>query len=277
MEVIDLSFEMYKFEEPEQSNLKANLVYVTKSKYDETWHSTLHSHPFTEIFFVLSGKGYFKVANETFQVKTNDLLIINPNIEHTEQSNKVDTLEYIALGVDGLSFSSKESEDQYTFLQYDRNSYITFLDSMISELKYSFPEHQRICQHIFLIILTKIKRDNELQVSNVDTRIINNDIAIIKNYMHHHYRENITLDLLSQVVCLNKYYLAHIFKKVVGISPIEYLNQIRINESKVLLETTNYSIVEIANITGFSSQSFFAQTFKRITGTTPSAWRKKKN
>ena len=74
---------------------------------------------------------------------------------------------------------------------------------------------------------------------------------------------------------LNKYYLAHSFKNNVGVSPIEYLNQVRIREAQTLLETTDYNIANISGMIGFSSQSYFTQTFRRHLNETPSEYRKR--
>lgn len=68
---------------------------------------------------------------------------------------------------------------------------------------------------------------------------------------------------------MNKYYMAHAFTKYIGISPISYLLEKRIQEGKSLLESTSYSIAEISTLLGFSSQSYFSQTFKKSTGRTP--------
>ena len=54
---------------------------------------------------------------------------------------------------------------------------------------------------------------------------------------------------------MNKFYLVHAFKNYKGVSPINYLIDKRIQESKLLLETTNFSIAKIAQQVGFSSQS----------------------
>src|SRR5699024_5834119 len=90
----------------------------------------------------------------------------------------------------------------------------------------------------------------------------------------HNYRESITLDDLAEVSHVNKYYLAHLFKQQIGMSPIEFLNKERITAAKGLLETTNITVTQISESTGFSSQSFFSQAFRRETGVTPSAYRK---
>jgi YesN/AraC family two-component response regulator len=58
-----------------------------------------------------------------------------------------------------------------------------------------------------------------------------------------------------------------------GISPINYLINKRIDESKKLLSTTNYSIRDISSIVGFSNSSYFSQMFKKIAGISPKTFR----
>ena len=95
----------------------------------------------------------------------------------------------------------------------------------------------------------------------------------IKNYIDSHYSENITLDFLSNLTYVNKFHLVHLFTKEMGISPINYLINKRIDESKNLLSTTNYSIRDISSIVGFSNSSYFSQMFKKITGISPKDFR----
>ena len=81
------------------------LLYITTSKYEGDWQSILHSHPFSELFYVVSGGGFFIAEGQEFPVGTNDLVIINPHVQHTEKSLQTAPLEYIVLGIDGLAFS----------------------------------------------------------------------------------------------------------------------------------------------------------------------------
>ena len=71
------------------------------------------------------------------------------------------------------------------------------------------------------------------------------------------YPQDITLDTLAEVSHLNKYYMVHAFTRQFGCSPINYLCEVRIKASKELLATTDYSITEVAQSSGFSSQSYF--------------------
>ncbi|MGB3986308.1 MAG: helix-turn-helix transcriptional regulator, partial [Limnochordia bacterium] len=72
----------------------------------------------------------------------------------------------------------------------------------------------------------------------------------------------------------SQYYLSRMFKTVTGLTLIEYLNTIRIQEAQKLLADENLSITEIASLVGYDSQTYFGRMFKRITGLTPREYRK---
>lgn len=275
-----MSNEIYEVPQSQRGHLPVKLLYVTKSKYDKDWHSTNHTHHFTEVLYITKGKGTFIFSNEEVPVKEHDVIVINPNIEHTEKSGADQPLEYIALGIRGLAFSSPDDPGlQVTFLNYkqEQKIYLFYLEQLMEEVENQKEDFELIIQNILEILLLKMMRKKAFNLEKTSTKKISKDVAFIKNYIKQHFREEINLDTLAEAGHINKYYLAHSFKKSVGVSPIEYLIQTRIRESKILLETTNYPILDISTITGFSSQSFFAQSFKRVTNLSPSQYRNAKN
>ena len=86
--------------------------------------------------------------------------------------------------------------------------------------------------------------------------------------------EEFTLEKLSKQVNINKYYLVHMFKKDFGVTPIEYLINKRIEQSKYYLKKTALSISHIAMIVGYKDQYYFSTIFKRRVGMSPSEYRK---
>ena len=88
------------------------LLYVSTAKYGGDWHSLMHTHACTELFYVVGGMGQFKVAEKLIPVSPDDLVIVNPNVEHTEVSLNASPLEYIVLGVEGMEFAADENGDR---------------------------------------------------------------------------------------------------------------------------------------------------------------------
>ncbi|MDN6195357.1 MAG: AraC family transcriptional regulator [Atopostipes suicloacalis] len=272
-----MAYEIHK-NKKEIERLPARLLYVTHSSYDQGWHSSPHSHDFIELFYVVSGQGSFIVNNKKYSVKKNDLIIINPKINHTERSSDNHSMEYITLGFDGVSFNKKENNHKESIIIYKADQIkISFLIRfLLEELKENKLDIFHISQNILELILIKLNYSQNIQTQATENKEINSAIYEIKKYIDLNYSDSISLDVLAEVSHLNKYYLSHSFKEETGISPIQYLNETRIKNAKILLESTNYSISEISRFTGFSSQSFFSQRFKEISSFSPSHYREKK-
>ena len=92
-------------------------------------------------------------------------------------------------------------------------------------------------------------------------------------YISKNFAGNLTLEDVAEHVHLNATYFSTLFKQSTGSTFREYLNMVRIEESKRLLTSTDYSILEIALATGFEDQSYFSKVFKKHTGLTPKQYR----
>ena len=100
------------------------------------------------------------------------------------------------------------------------------------------------------------------------------ECEFIRRYIDNHFKEDLNLDHLARLAHLNKYYLSHSFRREFGTSPINYLISRRVEESRFLLRKTDYSLSLIAEILGFSSLSYFSQSFHRVEGISPTEYRK---
>lgn len=259
----------------------SRLLYVTTSKYEGDWQSILHSHPFSELFYVVNGNGTFVAEGSEFPVSRNDMVIINPHVQHTEKSLYTTPLDYIVLGIEGLSFSFENiataqdgismqtaSGAVYKYNMQSSNVY-AYLNIMLEEISHKKENYETVCQNLLEILLVCMLRNDNLSIVQEDKNQLNRECTQIKNYLDANYAEDITLDTLASLTHMNKYYMAHAFTKYAGMSPMSYLQQKRIQEARSLLESTNCSISQISNILGFSSQSYFSQVFKKTTGKTP--------
>lgn len=92
-------------------------------------------------------------------------------------------------------------------------------------------------------------------------------------YISKNFAQNITLEDVANHVHLNPAYFSTLFKQSTGSSFKEYLNMVRIEESKHLLANTDHSIIDIALAAGFEDQSYFSKVFKKYTGLTPKQYR----
>ena len=103
---------------------------------------------------------------------------------------------------------------------------------------------------------------------------VNGVITEIQRYFSSHYYEPLTLNVLSQVYNFSPVYLGRLFKKEVGISFNEYLNNYRIEAAKALLDRGTHMAYEIAELVGYRDLNYFYKCFKNITGQTPKEYKK---
>lgn len=250
---------------------------VASAKYGGDWLSIPHSHSHTELFYIVGGDGQFRINDQIFPVQTHQLVVVNPNVIHTEVSFESHPLEYIVLGIEGLELTNSETEEGgYCIYSFEEgNPVLSCMRHLLQEMKERKPEFQTVCQAYVDIIIVQLIRSASISVTQVQSRFTaNRQCAAVRQYIDHHYKEKITLDLLAEKVRINKYYMAHAFKREYGISPIHYLISLRIQEGKRLLAETDLTLSQISAVLGFCSSSYFSQCFRNAEEMSPSEYRK---
>ena len=181
-----------------------------------------------------------------------------------------DTLHWLEIVHDSKPeipyFKFNDNKREYTYYFYQ--SYEEFTHPRLNSIRIL----NNLVQTLFLII----EREQKITITAGRERKIDDDpaIQVIRHYIDINFKDELSLDKLATYFHMNKYHLSHRFKKSFGISPMKYWSNVKIENVKQLLALSNYSIIEIASLTGFSSQSYLSQTFKKETGMTPAEYRK---
>lgn len=258
--------------------LLGQILYVTHSRYDGDWHSIPHSHACAELFYVISGNGQFFVQGEYIDIIADDLIIVNSHVEHTELSKEKQPLEYIVVGIEGLHFNSDDKRFNGNFSVHNYSEFkheiLFYLKTLLIELENQDDYSRQLIQNLLEAMLINMVRRTNTNLNVSPVKKTTKECVFIENYLNKHYKEDISLDKLSEITFLNKYYLVHAFKQHKGVSPMRFLVLRRIEEAKNLLENTSYNMSDIASIIGFSSQNYFTNAFKKEIGCSPSQYRK---
>lgn len=98
-------------------------------------------------------------------------------------------------------------------------------------------------------------------------------MAQVQEYLARNYRQDISLDGLSQVLNFSPFYLSKLFKQYLGVPFVEYLADIRIEAAKQMLADLTRSAKEIGAAVGYPNSNYFVQVFKKKTGMTPTEYR----
>ena len=118
--------------------------------------------------------------------------------------------------------------------------------------------------------LIKVYLDLRYQLyENPQGQKMNKTVSSIISYISKNYGRNMPLEEIADAVGLSPNYICSLFKKEMGVNLFNYIMEYRINRAKELLMSTNMKSYEIADQTGFSDESYFSRSFKRITGQSP--------
>ena len=93
--------------------------------------------------------------------------------------------------------------------------------------------------------------------------------------MHSYTRYDVTVKELAASCHLSESRFSHLFKEIMGKSPMSYLLDLRLNKAKELLEDTELSVLAISEALGFSNQFYFSRQFKKHTTLSPTEYRRK--
>lgn len=270
-----MSNQKFNLENTTLPQLSFRLLSISASKYENDWESFPHSHYYTEIFFIKSGTGHMKIENESIPLSANNLVLIGAQVLHTEFSNPSAPLDYYVLGVEGLKINT-DRPVEYSVVNASSNvaQIRQCFDNILSEMHNRPEGYAEVCQHYLAILVLLICRKDHISYELVDAPNSSHECHKVKRYIETNYHDKITLDSLASNCNLTKYYLSHKFTEFYRKSPIAYLTEVRITAAKDLLKTTNLSIEEIASGTGFSSSSYFSQTFQKFCHMSPQQYRK---
>ena len=169
----------------------------------------------------------------------------------------------------------------------DSQLYIKFLFSQIVKCIYEHTQKDVSAQLIETIesiyqagnldtiyqIVEKCIQDFE-QNCNTSENSIQDDIDQILLYISNHLDEDLGIDKLAAKVYLSEGYLSLSFKRKTGMTISRYIKKCRMEKAKELLRTTNMKLGEICDTLGFSSVSYFCQSFREYCGISPDKYRK---
>ena len=232
-----------------------------------------HFHDYYVIGFIESGERCLSCKNRKYTVEPGDLLLFNPRDNHTCEQIDGRTLDYRCINVHPETMSKAAFEiTGKDYLPYFSPAVIfhSELASLLRELHMIIMEEEKDFrkEEIFFFLLEQLIEEFSEEGIEQSGPEENRETKIICNYLEKNYMKNITLDELSGLTGLSKYYLLRSFTKQKGISPYRYLETIRIDRAKKLLEQGVLPI-EAALQTGFADQSHFSNFFKKFIGMTP--------
>jgi AraC family transcriptional regulator of arabinose operon len=228
------------------------------------------------VHFVTSGKGTYIARNNTFHVSANQAFIIYPNEITTYIADEVEPWEYCFFSFNGEMVEELIERTGFA----DGNMVISMDDGGLADLIIetanrilSEPQpntdiyaiSQLFC--IIKILMDHAESRTEFEAPTKDY------VQHAINYIQFNYASPMTIAGLAEMLSINRSYFYRIFKAEIGISPIEYLNNYRIDQAKKMLLESTMPISQIAMATGFNTFSSFYRLFSLKYGHSPREYR----
>ncbi|MNO36624.1 Arabinose operon regulatory protein [compost metagenome] len=249
---------------------------------------TDHFHDFYEIYYLLSGERHYYIHNRIYALQAGDLVFISKNQLHRTTSRNRSRHERILINFDdlflepaaGLVLDLGEMFQGESFLLrptvHEQGEIADLFQAMLREQRedslWSKPYLQTLLIQL-LIRLDRIRKAKPAVVTPEQSEGQRRVYGIIE-YLDAHYGEKLTLGGIAEHFFISSTYLCRTFKETTGFTIIEYLNYVRIRETKALLKETDWPMTRIAQETGFESIAHFGRVFKGIAGRSPLQYRK---
>lgn len=275
-----MAYKHYFIDNPKGQVLSLNpeLLYTGMVADDPNWFNVRHLHDACELLYVADGEGMVIIGEETYHLKTGNLVIINPYIFHEEKTSKENPLLLIFLSMKNFSLPGlkmNQLTDDMTCPVIDCGKYKDHMDTyfrqLLLESSNQIQYYQQITKSLMIAIIVMCLRILSIEETNQEDISLN--CQKVRDYMDKNYTETITLESLSEIVYVSKHYLSHIFKEQTGTSPIKYLTQKRIEKACTLLEESDMSIKEISKTVGYDNPLYFSQVFKNVINVSPQEYR----
>lgn len=240
-----------------------------------TYSFKRHAHDYFVIGMIEAGMQKFSYQRDVFVTPPTGLIVINPGEAHTGEAAiasgfryralypETETMQQIAAHIKGRTqdipfFSQPVVHDEALFQAMHR-LHLT-LESSASALE---QESMYLEALAHLILRHGDTRPQARRIGHERT-----EVKRICAYIEDHFASEVKLADLAAFVHWNPFYLLRVFRSEMGLPPHAYLETVRIREAQRLLKQ-GVSLAETVYQTGFSSQSHFTTTFKRLIGVTP--------
>ena len=240
-------------------------------KCNNSIHSSkAHFHNEVSIGLIEKGSTKTEIGGNTYELNEKTFLIIPPSTPHKCNPDNYQRWNFRMLYINtewfksGFNIESEKIKFDYMKVNQEMFLDIIRLTDNIENKTIDIENESKLLNYISILIKNESVDLNEDVSENFNLK----RISEITQYLNENYLKDIMLDDLAKIAHVSKYYLIRKFNDCYGLSPHQYITNLRINYAKELLKNKN-DFADIAIESGFYDQSHFIKSFKEYTGVTP--------
>lgn len=252
----------------EIGSLTANRPHVSR-------RSNLESFLF---FMVMEGEGTLRYQDEDYRLGSGDCVFIDCRLPYSHKPDekhlwKLRWIHFNGAQLPGIyeKYVKRGGSPAFYAKNFEAFSELFFRLFRLSTAE-DYIRDMRINSGLSELVERLMELSwNPLQESPLNAR---KDIVPIKQYLDEHFTEKISLDELSALFFVNKFYLSRLFKEAYGMPVNAYLQQLRVTKAKKMLRFTDESMETIGMECGIGEANYFCRLFRKVEGISPNEYRR---
>lgn len=270
-------------------------IYTDNFNLFEDGHIRWHWHKELQFSYSLCDKVCFFVEGQKIILEPGEGIMVNSNVLHQIKPYNNNNCMMFSIVFDSILIGGTQQsliEKKYVnpilessnlkfiylkpFVQWQKNilKYLKEIFILSNQKGYGYElEMRNYLSILWLNLLREVKEDVKDSVS-----VVSHDEERVKlalQYIHKYYAENILLDNIAMAASISKSECCRSFKRILKVTPFEYLMEYRISKASEQLLKSKESISNIAFDVGFNGTSYFGKVFKKYMNCTPSEYRTK--
>jgi AraC-like DNA-binding protein len=233
--------------------------------------------PYYYLIMVLEGEGTFIQGGQTYTLRKNDLYCLFPQVTHEYYTTENALLRKVFFAFDGkLALPLLERIGLGPYRPHLEggvtDEVLAILESFFRLVTDKASSHSDLSRLAIFLQLFDALSTNKITRGTLSQSV--SWLQKAKDYLEIHYADGITIESVADYVGIDRTHFSKQFNKAFGLSPMKYVQKLRMNEAILLLKQTEYKLAEIAQSVGYPDLFSFSKAFKKHIGQSPAAYRK---
>ncbi|WP_394917989.1 helix-turn-helix domain-containing protein [uncultured Robinsoniella sp.] len=229
-----------------------------------------------QLIYVAKGKADFEKNGVRKELAAGSLILYRPlepqkYYYYAQNTPELFWIHFSGYGAEALLDAAGFKEQDMLEIGFT-SEYTQIMNKMIRELQLKRPGHCELLTLYFREFLTLISRHQ--QEKGIGSTKIKSEIETAVHYFNEHFSQELSIQDYAAANHISTCWFIRTFRQYMGMTPMQYITSIRITKAKELLETTDLTINEIGDLTGYQNALYFSRIFKKTVGAAPTEYRK---
>ena len=234
-----------------------------------------------QLLYIAAGKTWFYFdgnEKDPTEVTAGHMVLYRPGQEqhyvyYGEDQPEVFWVHFTGSNVTNILRRYHFPEDHHVLYCGLLQDYRWIYNQMILELQLAQPDSPDLLVHLLYHIFLLVNRQAARNKSHVSNAMLEETEEAIR-FFQAHYREPIRIDEYAKSIHVSESWFLQKFKEHTGVTPMHYILSLRMSAAQDLLENSDYSVTEIAEIIGYDNPLYFSRIFRKQIGVSPREYRK---